>query len=112
MEASLIFTFQDEHQAASACDTLLELGYRANRIDHQGAAGVSIQISRDDLTSALEITQAHGGILEESPHPAADIYSAAYRMEHTYESVQSQADDAAVQDEDEPYDHFSAGIHL
>ncbi|EXX85066.1 hypothetical protein BG53_09640 [Paenibacillus darwinianus] len=53
------FAFADQHDAAMAFATLHELGYSPVRNgDH-----VHIHLERGDLTSALEVTMAHGGQL-------------------------------------------------
>lgn len=59
--ASIQFYFANEGAAASACDTLREIGYEA---EHAGAGEVRLQIENQDVESALEICQLHGGQLQ------------------------------------------------
>lgn len=59
-DTALLFQFPDEPMAAMAADTLMELGYEP---DVRGGREVHIHLHGDDLTSALEIAQSHGGVM-------------------------------------------------
>ncbi|CAM3619117.1 DNA/RNA helicase [Marinicrinis lubricantis] len=77
----LRFQFQDRRDAYYAFDTLMELGYQPVFQDEGAYPMVQIHMERNDLTSALEIAQAHGGTLvEERDGGASDVYDTAYEM--------------------------------
>ncbi|GIP34773.1 hypothetical protein [Paenibacillus sp. J2TS4] len=130
MENANAVSFEFDHpgSAVQACDMLNELGYKSKLV-------VSIQVERGDLTSALEIAQAHGGRLQETHRGQEErVLASAYGMDgisipaHTVNEdwpdsyLQQGAADPANQAEDgqpsvfdpsgDDYDHFSAGIHL
>lgn len=58
---AMLFQFADESAARLAADTLEELGYGPVALQDKA---VHIHLRGDDITSALEIAQAHGGNLE------------------------------------------------
>ncbi len=135
-ESSITFQFPDYKSAVSALDTLEELGCESNYHEMTAGHAVHIHLERNDLTSALEIAQSHGGSLVEHPvHSEQDVFQSAYSMDairipaHTVnedwpeaytdpnnESIQSAAavdDDLFTVSElaDESYNHFSADVH-
>lgn len=59
----IVFRFQDDGSAALAYDTLLEIGYHAHQDEQEGQWIVQVFVDHSELTSALEIAQAHGGEL-------------------------------------------------
>ncbi|MEK3721503.1 DNA/RNA helicase [Paenibacillus sp. FSL H8-0034] len=59
----IVFRFQDDGAAALAYDTLLEIGYHAHQDEQEGQWIVQVFVDHSELTSALEIAQAHGGEL-------------------------------------------------
>lgn len=59
----MIFQFQDRKSAALAYDTLKEIGYHVHRAEQADQAVVQVFVDHSELTSALEIAQAHGGDL-------------------------------------------------
>ncbi|WP_240414116.1 DNA/RNA helicase [Paenibacillus periandrae] len=59
----IVFRFQDDGAAALAYDTLLEIGYHAHQDVQEGQWIVQVFVDHSELTSALEIAQAHGGEL-------------------------------------------------
>ncbi len=63
---SILFRFADRSSADAAFDTLHELDYEPVRRKDAAGCTLQIQIDRRDLTSALEIAQAHGGSLVDS----------------------------------------------
>jgi hypothetical protein len=133
--AALMFRFPDVSSARMAADTLEELGYEPQL--HEGAR-VHIHVENEDITSALEIVQSHGGqLMEHAPAEVVDITSAAYCLDsipipaHTVNEDWQEDyrdSDIAAQDgnwseearptatangedfrrDDEPYDHFQA----
>lgn len=80
---AILFQFSDAKSASLACDLLQELGYEPEIPNEQGSTLLNIPIERNDITSALEIAQAHGGqLVERADHfsmEAAD--EIAYRLE-------------------------------
>jgi hypothetical protein len=61
--ASLKFEFSESFAADSACSTLQEIGYDAMR---SGDGELYVRIENQDVESALEICQVHGGRLNMS----------------------------------------------
>lgn len=131
--APIYFQFTDKKAAYQAYDTLLELDYHTKFMDHphpEHMPTLQVFVERGDLTSALEIAQAHGGaVLEayDSPKEPA-LFSSAYGLEEGLsvpahvvnedmaESYLTGNVSAPQEDEFEPsgdgYDHFPAGIRL
>ncbi len=121
---ALMMEFRDESMAILATDTFDELGYEPHL---HGGGRLHIHVRNEDLTSALEIMQCHGGRIMDGAH--ADAYTLtqmAYDLDtipipaHTvnedwvdgYESEASAATGTVhepVADlQDAPYDHFDA----
>ncbi|MBB6637237.1 hypothetical protein [Cohnella thailandensis] len=71
---SILFQFPQEQAARVAYDTLAELGYDPQL--HEGGR-LHIHVIREDLTSALEIVQSHGGELVESEDGNSEVESMA-----------------------------------
>lgn len=65
-QSAILFQFDDSHQAGMAYDTLKDLGYDPVIQELEDKPAVHIHVENNDLTSALEIAQAHGGTLIES----------------------------------------------
>ncbi|MBN2982043.1 MULTISPECIES: hypothetical protein [Cohnella] len=121
MSAALMFQFPNESAAKLAFDTLQELGYDP-QAHEQGR--LHIHVVREDLASALEIVQSHGGeLLEESSGEAAMCADDAYEMDaipipaHTVNEDWASLETYTAGDvEEEPrfdpdpesYDHFEA----
>lgn len=83
MDNSVIqFQFEDEASAHLAFDSLDELGYHPIYYANEHP-GIHIHLDRCDLTSALEIAQMHGGILQESSLASAEdeAYGLAYHLD-------------------------------
>ncbi|MDP4095610.1 hypothetical protein OIN60_02235 [Paenibacillus sp. P96] len=59
-DASLKFEFGEAFAADAACSTLREIGYDAQR---SGKGDLYVRIENQDVESALEICQEHGGCL-------------------------------------------------
>ncbi|SDO68409.1 hypothetical protein SAMN04487897_11975 [Paenibacillus sp. yr247] len=132
----IFFEFDKERDALLALDTLEELGYKPELLGEERAT-LHIHLDDQEITSALEIAQSHGGRLVEreyaQPEPAT--FAMAYDLEgsiripaHTvnedwsdsYAQAQASQDTDTVPSEEEAvfdpssddYDHFSAGIRI
>lgn len=139
-QAPIYFQFADAAAADLALDTLTELGYHAHVTDKEGKPAVQLYLEQNDLTSALEIAQANGGVLLDTDRSAtaADTYRSAYGLdsvpipahvvnedwpESYFSSNEAVSANAAAipasgSDSDtfdpsgDDYDHFSAGVRL
>lgn len=81
--APLCFQFDSQKEAILARDTLEEIGYRISGHSHSDKPVLHVIVDRHDLTSALEIAQAHGGTLVQvgnSPNET-EGFAMAYDME-------------------------------
>jgi hypothetical protein len=118
--AALLFQFADEGQARMAGDTLRDLGYEPQQ--HEGGR-LHIHVHQEDLTSALEVVQCHGGqLMEHAPAETVVITDIAYGMDsipipaHTvnedwvdnYSQAESGPDENEFSPDDGSYDHFDA----
>lgn len=119
---ALMLAFGDESTAELAADTFSELGYEPY---NHGGGRLHIHVRNEDLTSALEIMQCHGGRIVSDPQPDADaITQIAYGLDaipipaHTVNEDWTDgyaSDDASgiahesfADPDDAPYDHFDA----
>ncbi|SFK95959.1 hypothetical protein SAMN03159341_102391 [Paenibacillus sp. 1_12] len=59
----IVFRFPDDRSASLAYDTLVEIGYHVHQAEQEGQTIVQVFVDHSELTSALEIAQAHGGEL-------------------------------------------------
>ncbi|MCR8659553.1 hypothetical protein [Paenibacillus endoradicis] len=76
---AIVFDFPDEQSTLNAFSLLQELGYDPSLHD---ATRLHIHVINEDLTSALEITQANGGTLVEQAHIQDElIASTAYGLD-------------------------------
>ncbi|MFC5450760.1 hypothetical protein [Paenibacillus aestuarii] len=134
----IFFEFDQEREALLALDTLEELGYKPNMIT-EAKPILHIHVDDQEMTSAIEIAQAHGGRLVERNVETTEtaVYAMAYDLEnsiripaHTvnedwtesYATASSSAwrdadaipseDEAAFDPSADDYNHFSAGIRL
>ena len=64
-EPLLVFQFTSKRTAMDALDTFDELGYEPDLMEEDSQPKVAIRVVNEDLTSALEIGQAFGGVLLE-----------------------------------------------
>lgn len=83
--APIYFQFAESRAAYQAMDTLHELGFRANWIDHahpEHKPTLQVYIENNDLTSALEITQSFGGTLLETDEGESEsqAFTSAYGL--------------------------------
>ncbi|CAM3057233.1 DNA/RNA helicase [Paenibacillus sediminis] len=60
-ETAITFQFPDPYSANQALDTLQELGYRPVHASYGNA--LHVHMDHQDITSMLEIAQAHGGVI-------------------------------------------------
>lgn len=119
---ALMFEFRDESTARLAADTFEELGYEP-RV-HEGGR-MHIHVRNEDLTSALEILQCHGGrIVERAPAETLSLTEEAYDLDaipipaHTvnedwvdaYATSEpgAEAAESGYRTDDGSYDHFEA----
>ncbi|WP_029192353.1 hypothetical protein [Paenibacillus harenae] len=133
INSALLFDFNDTQSAELACETLQELGYET--VLHDGSR-MHIHLDGVDLTSALEIAQAHGGqLVEQSQIESNALSNSAYALDtipipahfvneewaselgeaEEAEDLRNRDDDADYGDEFLPdsgtYDHFSGDVH-
>jgi hypothetical protein len=113
-ETALFFEFGDENMALKASQTLEELGY--DPVIQQGR-DVHIHLHGSDLTSALEIVQAHGGRLSvQSAITDAVMTNDAYNLDmiqipaHVVNEDFIAAEEAFDPD-DGSYGYFSGEVH-
>ncbi|SFE87715.1 hypothetical protein SAMN04487969_108176 [Paenibacillus algorifonticola] len=79
MNSALLFDFADINSAALAFDTLEQLGY--DPVLHEGGK-LHIHMVGNDLISALEIMQMHGGrLIQESAIDANAYTDTAYSLD-------------------------------
>lgn len=138
--APIFFEFDNKQSAELARGTLEELGFQAGLHTETQHPTLHIEVDHSDLTSALEIAQAHGGRLVERYGGASepDTYAMAYDeadyiripahvvnedWEEDYASREAgigteavhSVDDATTQPFDpsgDDYGHFDAGVHI
>jgi hypothetical protein len=132
----IFFEFDQEKDALLALDTLEELGYSPNLLTHMEKPTLHIHVDDQDLTSALEITQAHGGrLVEKNENSPEAAFAMAYDLEGSiripahvvnedwsddYASTPPHLANDAIPNEEEAkfdpstenYDHFHSGIRL
>lgn len=129
----IFFEFDQTRDALLALDTLEELGYKPELIEGERAV-LHIHLEEQEITSAIEIAQAHGGRLVDQPQQSERAaYAMAYDLEgpiripaHTVnedwaDSYAASAidrdalpsdDEAAFDPSADDYNHFSAGIRI
>jgi hypothetical protein len=133
INSALLFDFNDAQSAALACETLRELGYETVLHDD---SRMHVHLEGSDLTSALEIAQAHGGQLVEQSHiDAGAMTDSAYSLDaiaipahlvnedwtadgqaEYADQLHNRDDDADYKEEFLPdsgtYDHFSGDVRI
>lgn len=113
-ETALLFQFGDQNMAVMASQTLEELGYEP--VIQQGQH-VHIHLHGSDLTSALEIVQAHGGQLAtQSQITDTLILDDAYNLDTIQIPAHVVNEDLIAAEEDfDPdngsYGYFSGDVH-
>jgi hypothetical protein len=138
---AIYFEFENARSALLAQDTLEELGYKTGFHSELNRPALHIQLDQNELTSALEIAQAHGGRLLEHEDGFSDskAFSMAYD-EHDFISIPAHivnedwTDDYAAHSDNpasgeagesdsgngaevfdpsgDDYNHFNAGVRL
>ncbi|MFF2091655.1 hypothetical protein [Paenibacillus sp. NPDC058174] len=97
VSSAILFDFADAASASVACDTLQELGYEP--MLHEGNR-VHIHVDGVDLTSALEIAQAHGGrLVEQASIRSEAITNTAYSLDAITIPAHVVNEDLNMQDE-------------
>lgn len=77
---SIVFQFEDQRSAYDAFDTLEELGYRPTYNTEEDKPKLHIHLNHSDLTSALEVAQAHGGtFIEHQEYPTMTLATGVER---------------------------------
>jgi hypothetical protein len=128
MNVPMKVRFTDRRSAHLALDTLTELGFHAHMGREGGTPEVHVFLENNDLTSALEIVQSHGGeLLESAPaFTAPAAYTLAYGLDgipipaHFVSEEEPEGDAeaerfAGTREESpsgETYDHFSADVRF
>lgn len=119
--APIYFRFSDRRSALLAMDTLQEVGFDTEILPQQHPDHHSIlevDVVKADLTSALEIAEAHGGALCESGTYGRehDVYVSAYDLDQapvvSASSTGRDPEEHLFDPSEQEYDHFSAGVHL
>ncbi|MHA6482990.1 hypothetical protein ACX1C1_13920 [Paenibacillus sp. strain BS8-2] len=127
-QSAILFDYSDDSSAAMARELLQELGY--DPVMH-GDTRMHIHVDGGDLTSALEIAQAHGGQLVEQADIAEEtVTNTAYALDaitipaHVVNEDWIDAEGAHNRDDDEActndeflpdageYNHFSGDVHI
>lgn len=132
--SAILFEFNDTGSAALASETLQQLGYET--VLHEDNQ-LHIHMDGNDLTSALEIAQAHGGqLVEQTAITSSSLTDSAYALDaisipahivnedlialeeqgEQLAGLRNVDDDADYSDEFLPdlgtYDHFSGDVHI
>jgi hypothetical protein len=132
----IFFEFNQERDALLALDTLEELGYSPSLLTHFVKPTLHIHVDDQDLTSALEICQAHGGNLVDKSDSSTETeaFAMAYDLEgsiripahvvnedwtddyaskpdYTADAIPDE-EEAAFDPSNEDYNHFNPGIRL
>jgi hypothetical protein len=113
----IYFQFNEKKPALLALDTLQELGYEVEWLTHdhlEHKPTLMLTVDHCDLTSALEIAQAHGGILIEARQSPAEheVLTSAYSLEDVTIPAHVVVDAEQFDPAENEYDHFPAGVHL
>jgi hypothetical protein len=113
----IYFQFNEKKPALLAFDTLQELGYEVEWVTHDHSEHLPtlmLNIDHCDLTSALEIAQAHGGTLVEARQSSAEheVFSSAYSLEDIAIPAHVVVEEEQLDPSESDYDHFPAGVRL
>ncbi|MCU6712221.1 hypothetical protein M6D81_26320 [Paenibacillus sp. J5C_2022] len=126
-QAAIMFDFSEGNSARMAYDMLNELGYDPVMHDE---TRLHIHVEGNDLTSALEIAQSHGGrLVEQRNMSEEDITSSAYELEsiaipaHVVNEDLIQAEESGNLEntaegggeflpDSESYNHFPGDVHI
>jgi hypothetical protein len=113
----IYFQFAQGKAALQALDTLQELEYNVELLDHDDEKHLPtllLNVNQCDLTSAIEIAQSHGGRLVEGKlaAPELEVFSSAYDLEPIPIPAHAVNDEEEFDPSEGDYDHFPAGIRL
>jgi hypothetical protein len=113
----IYFQFIDHKAALQAFDTLQELEYEVDWLEHdhkEHLPTLKLNVERSDLTSALEIAQAHGGTLIEAKqdYNELDVVTSAYNLDTIAIPAHVINDEEPFDPSESEYDHFPAGVRL
>jgi hypothetical protein len=113
----IYFQFTDRKAALQAFDTLQELEYEVEWLDHdhkEHLPTLLLNVERSDLTSALEIAQSHGGtmIQGKQDYNETEILASAYNLESIAIPAHVVNDEEPLDPSENEYDHFPAGVRL
>lgn len=96
---AIVFDFPDERSAINAFSLMQELGYDPSMHDHDT---LHIHVINEDLTSALEIAQANGGILVEQSQIQDDaLVNTAYGLDSIPIPAHLVNEDLIAEEEDQ-----------
>ncbi|QGQ98616.1 hypothetical protein EHS13_28905 [Paenibacillus psychroresistens] len=109
--------FAHEKTALQAFDTLQELEYNVELLEHEHVEHIPtlvLYVNNTDLTSALEIAQAHGGWIVEGKRsiPELEILTSAYELDYVPIPAHVVNDEEIGDPSEGDYDHFPAGVRL
>jgi hypothetical protein len=113
----IYFQFTHKKSALQAFDTLQELEYNVEFLEHdheEHLPTLVLNVNNTDLTSALEIAQAHGGWLVEGKRsvPELEVLTSAYELDYVSIPAHVVNDEEIGDPSEGEYDHFPAGIRL
>jgi hypothetical protein len=113
----IYFQFSDHKAALQAFDTLQELEYEVEWLEHdhkEHLPTLRLNVERSDLTSALEIAQSHGGTLIEAKpdYNEMEILTSAYDLESIAIPAHVVNGEEGFDPSEKEYDHFPAGVRL
>jgi hypothetical protein len=113
----IYFQFVHHKAALQAFDTLQELEYNVEMLEHDHKEHLPIlvlHVDSSDLTSALEIAQAYGGRLREEKqgYQEHDVITSAYSLDNISIPAHVVNDEEIFDPSERDYDHFPAGIRL
>jgi hypothetical protein len=117
--APVFFSFQSKESVRMAYDTLAELGYQPH-LEETETPTLHIHVDDQDLSSALQIVQAHGGEMVERSGEInePEAYERAYHMDdiripaHLVNEDIPDAEAPHFDPSEDDYDQFSGGIHI
>ncbi|MBP1992379.1 hypothetical protein [Paenibacillus eucommiae] len=111
---AIFFEFDKERDALLALDTLEELGYSPKLQEDRLRPTLHIHLDDQDLTSALEITQAHGGRLVEQAaiNEGESTFAMAYDLEDTIPIPAHVVNEDWTEDYSKDYNHFPPGVRF
>jgi hypothetical protein len=109
----IYFHFIHNKAALQAFDTLQELEFDVVFLEHDHEAHLptlQLNVNHHDLTSAVEIAQAHGGRIVEGKMAISesDVLTSAYGLDYISIPAHVVNDEELVDPSEGDYDHFPA----